>query len=260
MDIKKSFEILKLTSGASLEDLKHAYRDMVDVWHPDRFLHNPRLKEKAEQQLLEINLAYETALEFISAKAKSHGKKNDSDEDNNSVHQLKKNFYTIPDWLIRFMARGIDGILFALMLGYIEAFRFFHQLAGGLFIFVFASSLLWVFVESNLLSIFGTTPGKWILNIRIVNQHGNKPTLMEAFNRSMAVWWYGLGAGFLPVMMVTITAACYSMKKNSPMSWDLKGRFLVFLGQRGYLKTLLAFVILILAPLLLALFWADQRA
>lgn len=258
MDIKKSLEILKLTSGASVEELKHAYRDMVDVWHPDRFLHNPRLKEKAEQQLQEINLAYETALEFISAKAKLSEKKHDNDH--KSVHQLKKNFYTIPVWLIRYMARGIDGIVFALMIGYIEAFRFFHQITGGIFIFIFAASLLWVFVESNLLSIFGTTPGKWILNIRIVNQHGNKPTLMEAFNRSMAVWWYGLGAGFLPVMMVTLTATWFSMNENSPMRWDLKGRFLVFLGERGYLKTSLAFVILIIAPLLLALLWAEQRA
>ena len=67
MDIKKSFEILRLKPDASVEDLKLAYRDMVNVWHPDRFLHNPRLKEKAEKQLQEINQAYEIALKHFSS-------------------------------------------------------------------------------------------------------------------------------------------------------------------------------------------------
>ena len=70
MNVKKSFEILQLKPDASVADLKLAYRDMVNVWHPDRFLQNPRLKEKAEQQLQEINQAYEIALAFMSSDAK----------------------------------------------------------------------------------------------------------------------------------------------------------------------------------------------
>jgi hypothetical protein len=45
--------------GVSNRELKAAYRDLAKVWHPDRFLHDPRLQEKAQEKLKEINEAYE---------------------------------------------------------------------------------------------------------------------------------------------------------------------------------------------------------
>ena len=64
MEISKCFEILDIRPGASLEEIKAAYRDAVAVWHPDRFAGNPRLKEKADKKLKEINLAYETLMAY----------------------------------------------------------------------------------------------------------------------------------------------------------------------------------------------------
>lgn len=52
------YEMLELASGASLEEVKRAYRDLVKVWHPDRFTHDPRLQEKAQEKLKKINEAY----------------------------------------------------------------------------------------------------------------------------------------------------------------------------------------------------------
>src|SRR6185369_7655155 len=40
-------------------ELKAAHRDLAKVWHPDRFLHDPRLCEKSQEKLKEINEAYE---------------------------------------------------------------------------------------------------------------------------------------------------------------------------------------------------------
>lgn len=53
------FEILGLEPGASPEQIKQAYRDLVAVWHPDRHGANRRLQEKAEAKLKEINAAYQ---------------------------------------------------------------------------------------------------------------------------------------------------------------------------------------------------------
>ncbi|HNC47012.1 MAG TPA: J domain-containing protein [Acidobacteriota bacterium] len=39
--------------------LKQAYRDLIEVWHPDRFAHNPRLQLKAEAMTKLINAAYQ---------------------------------------------------------------------------------------------------------------------------------------------------------------------------------------------------------
>jgi hypothetical protein len=52
-------EILGIDSSATPEQLKKAYRDLVKEWHPDRYLHNPRLQRKAEEKLREINEAYD---------------------------------------------------------------------------------------------------------------------------------------------------------------------------------------------------------
>ena len=68
MDIWRCFEILELESGASPDEAKQAYKDIVNVWHPDRFSNNPRLKQKAEEKLKEVNVAYETVKSFLSGK------------------------------------------------------------------------------------------------------------------------------------------------------------------------------------------------
>jgi len=57
--IDRCTEILGLGPGASKEEVEQAYRDLANVWHPDRFANNPRLQEKAEEKLKEINSAYQ---------------------------------------------------------------------------------------------------------------------------------------------------------------------------------------------------------
>jgi hypothetical protein len=70
-DNKRYYKILGLKTGASEEDVKNAYRDLVQVWHPDRFTHNPSLQKKAEEQLKEINIAYEAIRTHIASTHKS---------------------------------------------------------------------------------------------------------------------------------------------------------------------------------------------
>jgi WD40 repeat protein len=57
-DIDRYYRILELNSGASPEEVRQAYRDLAVVWHPDRFAHSPRLQEKAQAKMKEINEAY----------------------------------------------------------------------------------------------------------------------------------------------------------------------------------------------------------
>ncbi len=62
--IDQCVEILGLNQGASKGQLEQAYRDLASVWHPDRFTNNPRLQQKAERKLKEINAAYEYIRSF----------------------------------------------------------------------------------------------------------------------------------------------------------------------------------------------------
>jgi HD-like signal output (HDOD) protein len=71
MNLKRCFEIFKIGPEATEEELNRAYRDLVNVWHPDRFEHNPRLKQKVETQLKEINHAREKLLAFFDLRAQA---------------------------------------------------------------------------------------------------------------------------------------------------------------------------------------------
>lgn len=59
LEVQTHLQMLELDSTASLNEIKQAYKDLVTVWHPDRFGHNPRLREKAEGKLKQFNQAYE---------------------------------------------------------------------------------------------------------------------------------------------------------------------------------------------------------
>lgn len=58
-EIKDSYGALELKPGASQKAVKEAYRELVKVWHPDRFSGDSKLEKRAEEKLKAINLAYE---------------------------------------------------------------------------------------------------------------------------------------------------------------------------------------------------------
>ena len=66
MDSRRSFSVLELPPDATAEQARQAYRDLVSVWHPDRHAQNPRLKQKAEEKLKEINAAYEAVTAYLA--------------------------------------------------------------------------------------------------------------------------------------------------------------------------------------------------
>jgi len=58
-NMRRCCEILEIRPNASPDEAKQAFRDLVNIWHPDKYSHNPRLMEKADLKLKEINWAWE---------------------------------------------------------------------------------------------------------------------------------------------------------------------------------------------------------
>ena len=52
------YEVLGLKPGASQEEIKKAYRNLIKQYHPDQYGDNP-LKDLAEEKMREINTAYD---------------------------------------------------------------------------------------------------------------------------------------------------------------------------------------------------------
>lgn len=69
IDALQAYRLLGLAPGASPDEVRTAYRDLAQVWHPDRFLDNARLREKAEVNLRRINEAYTVLRDYRPAAA-----------------------------------------------------------------------------------------------------------------------------------------------------------------------------------------------
>jgi len=54
------YTVLELLPTATLADIKKAWHEQLQVWHPDRFNHSPVLHRKAEARTQLINQAYQT--------------------------------------------------------------------------------------------------------------------------------------------------------------------------------------------------------
>lgn len=57
-DLARWYAVLELQAGSSREEVRRAYRELAQVWHPDRFEGRPDLRARAEERLKAINEAY----------------------------------------------------------------------------------------------------------------------------------------------------------------------------------------------------------
>jgi|GEM_PF-2825103 len=73
MDPLKYYHVLELDPAASLEEARQAYRDLIAVWHPDRYTHNPRLQAKAEKKLKAVNAAFDIVSQHIAKRGCAAG-------------------------------------------------------------------------------------------------------------------------------------------------------------------------------------------
>ena len=82
MTREQALKALELRGGASFQEIKQAYRDLALVWHPDRFVHNARLQEKASARLKEINSAYDVLRSYEAGHSRAHEPKTKHDGSN----------------------------------------------------------------------------------------------------------------------------------------------------------------------------------
>ncbi len=58
-DVRRHLKTLGLEPGASVAEIKQAYRELAHIWHPDCFANAPQLRDMAQAKMAEINTAYQ---------------------------------------------------------------------------------------------------------------------------------------------------------------------------------------------------------
>jgi hypothetical protein len=133
--IKRCYEKLGLKLGASEDDARTAYRDLVQVWHPDRFSHNPSLQKKAEEKLKEINSAYEAVKTHIAnpSRVAAQSGVNKSTHENQYRRTQEAEFYSTspPPKRARFINKSLGKKYIFLIL------LFFILYAGGYGVYLY---------------------------------------------------------------------------------------------------------------------------
>jgi len=69
--LKNPYEVLGIKEGASEEEIKRAYRELVKKYHPDQYRDNP-LAKLAEEKLREVNEAYDYLMKNGGARSESN--------------------------------------------------------------------------------------------------------------------------------------------------------------------------------------------
>lgn len=69
--MKNPYEVLGIGEGASIDEIKRAYKELVKKYHPDQYQNNP-LSGLAEEKLKEINQAYDSLLKDYENKGTNY--------------------------------------------------------------------------------------------------------------------------------------------------------------------------------------------
>ena len=123
----------------------------------------------------------------------------------------------------RYFARTLDLAIYRLIWNEILALVFHVNLMERFWLLqvmdVVVSMLLMLVVEPLLLSRWGTTPGKALFGLRLERADGGRLRYDEAFRRTGAVLWRGLGWE-LPIYSLYRLYKSYTAYEVGELSWD----------------------------------------
>ena len=124
---------------------------------------------------------------------------------------------------VRFWARLLDVYVFSILTGFIlgminpewiELFTSHELLFGMLFLLIFP------FFEAFMISNWGTTLGKYVLNIRVTSEQGYKLDYHQSLKRSFKVYLSGLLMGIPVVSQIAMIVGYIHLRKNKISQWD----------------------------------------
>ena len=124
----------------------------------------------------------------------------------------------------RFWARWFDLMLYS-GIWWLAMWGFRQDIKGVLLNpwIMFLQYVPWFALEALLLHYIGTTPGKWLLGLHVVNKDGSRLTLSQSIHRAMRVIFTGIGFGWGPLAVFCQVLSIVTAKRIGTTLWDHTG-------------------------------------
>lgn len=125
----------------------------------------------------------------------------------------------------RFFARSFDLYVYGILLSVLQSFVFniniLSRTSGGNLLDTLIALLFMIIFEPLLLMSFGTTPGKWLLGIRVTDPFGDKLSYKVALERVMTIFCRGYGL-YIPIYNLIRLFKCYKeCDAGETLDWEL---------------------------------------
>jgi uncharacterized RDD family membrane protein YckC len=132
------------------------------------------------------------------------------------------------NWL-RFFARQCDlwwqAILFGALIGvvidvYLPSFLKYHRFISSRLIMGMAAVPFCLLLDAAVFRIFGNTPGKSLLGLKVINRDGSSLSFGRYLGRNFRMWFSGLGLAIPIVNFFTMAYQSRRLSDERPASYD----------------------------------------
>lgn len=146
---------------------------------------------------------------------------------------------------VRYWARTFDTLLFAIFAGFVLEFTFPQALEAPDLLFGIVTSAVYTLVEPLWFVVWGTTPMKALLKVRVRNTDGSRLSYARALRRTASVWLRGEGLGVPVVSLITHLTSYSRLNNYGATSWDVDGGFSVDHQEIEWWRWLILIVVLV---------------
>ncbi|HOM01784.1 MAG TPA: RDD family protein [Acetivibrio sp.] len=118
---------------------------------------------------------------------------------------------------VRFWARMVDIFIIDTIVRLIQLFFF----SGSMFepiLLSMGTYFIWALAEAKLISSWGTTPGKWLLKVKVRTVDSEIPDFNKSLKRSILVWILGMGLGIFT--SISYIFGYYELTRRGITPWD----------------------------------------
>lgn len=150
--------------------------------------------------------------------------------------------------VLRLIGRFFDYFIFTIFVVCVMAlFGIPIPLQNPLF-FALGIYFVWNFIEALLISSFGTTPGKFLIHMKILNSERKHLSYTQSLKRSFGAYilGFGLGIPFLSLATMLLSLFWLSIKKET--FWDKGHKHVIVYKKIGIFRAIciLLFILVVL--------------